>query len=352
MYSLKNIVVVGSGGGGVPLVQTLQKQINPDTHRIVVIERRDYYAHWPALIRAAVTDEGDLHERALIFNSHAFDSTVQTIRSGVKQITDTDSSPWGAIGLAHSTFHPPLTILIVGGGSVGIEYAGEIRHYHPEKKVTLIHGGEELMNDTYVAEFRQSVLDAMISTGVEVILDDRIPPQATLIDGFMTSENGRRIPADLVVGTSLSQIFLVVADLRIAQILAAGGPLIVRAFDPSAVTESGTVLVTPELQVKISSGVRNVWAIGDIVEWPEQKMVLKASSGHAPVLAKNIIASIRGSKPSPYGGKTEMIFVTIGPNGGRGLVPLFGGVVVGDWIVSTMKSSGLFVDRTRAALGC
>ncbi|KAF8669000.1 Pyridine nucleotide-disulfide oxidoreductase, partial [Rhizoctonia solani] len=318
--------------------------------------------------RAAVTDEGDLHERALILNSHAFDSTVQTIRSGVKQITDTDviiesgeaipyehlvlamGSNWtGPLNLPSSkekaiehfeSFKSELSTadntLIVGGGSVGIEYAGEIRHYHPEKKVTLIHGGEELMNDTYVTKFRQSVLDAMISTGVEVILEDRIPPQATLIDGFMTSENGRRIPADLVI-------------------LAAGGrpnTSIVRAFDPSAVTESGTVLVTPELQVNLSSGARNVWAIGDIIEWPEQKMVLKASSGHAPVLAKNIIASIWGSKPSPYGGKTEMIFVTIGPNGGRGLVPLFGGVVVGDWIISTMKSSGLFADRTRTALGC
>lgn len=57
-----------SGGGGIGLVQALQKQLNPTTHqigtalhfllyekfpnnlRIVLIEKRDYYAHWPALI--------------------------------------------------------------------------------------------------------------------------------------------------------------------------------------------------------------------------------------------------------------------------------------------------------------
>ncbi|KAF8689005.1 Pyridine nucleotide-disulfide oxidoreductase, partial [Rhizoctonia solani] len=341
MSSLKNIVVVGSGGGA-PLVQTLQKQINPDTHRIVVIET--------GLLCSLACPYCELIISPLLLSPEITCTTKKraavsmgTIRSDVKQITDTDviiesgeaipyehlvlamGSNWtGPLNLPSSkekaiehfkSFKSELStadsILIVGGGSVGIE----------------------LMNDTYVTKFRQSVLDAMISTGVEVILEDRIPPQATLIDGFMTSENGRRIPADLVI-------------------LAAGGPSIVRAFDPSAVTESGTVLVTPELQVNLSSGARNVWAIGDIIEWPEQKMVLKASSGHAPVLAKNIIASIWGSKPSPYGGKTEMIFVTIGPNGGRGLVPLFGGVVVGDWIISTMKSSGLFADRTRTALGC
>ncbi|KAG9103958.1 hypothetical protein FRC06_006743, partial [Ceratobasidium sp. 370] len=62
MSGTKNIVVIGttyavhwtdlthSGGGGLPLVRTLQKQINPAIHRIIVIEKRDYYAHWPALI--------------------------------------------------------------------------------------------------------------------------------------------------------------------------------------------------------------------------------------------------------------------------------------------------------------
>jgi hypothetical protein len=47
---------------------------------------------------------------------------------------------------------------------------------------------------------------------------------------------------------------------------------VVGTLDPSAVTKNGTVLVTPELRVKLSSGAQNVWAIGDIIEWPEQKV--------------------------------------------------------------------------------
>jgi hypothetical protein len=80
-------------------------------------------------------------------------------------------------------------------------------------------------------------------------------------------------------------------------------------------------------------------------------MVFKASTGHAPVVAKNILASIQGGKLSRYGGKPELIFVTLGPKGGRGIAPVFGGIVLGDFIVGKLKSSELFVSKTRGSLG-
>jgi hypothetical protein len=80
-------------------------------------------------------------------------------------------------------------------------------------------------------------------------------------------------------------------------------------------------------------------------------MVFKASSGHAPTVAKNILASIQGNKLTVYGGKPEMIMVTLGPKGGRGIAPFFGGIVLGDWVVSKVKSGDLFVGKTRAVLG-
>jgi hypothetical protein len=47
---------------------------------------------------------------------------------------------------------------------------------------------------------------------------------------------------------------------------------VVRTLDPGVVTGTGTVVVTPELRVKLATGTQNVWAIGDIIEWPEQKV--------------------------------------------------------------------------------
>ncbi|CAE6405149.1 unnamed protein product [Rhizoctonia solani] len=367
MASIKNIVLVGSGGGGVPFVQTLQKQINPATHRIVVIEKRDYYAHWPALLRASVTDDGSIDERGLVPTDRAFDSSVKVVRSSAKQITSTEvitesgeTIPYEHLILATgSIWNGPLAlpeeranaishlrsfkkqlaaaehILIVGGGAVGLETAGEIQHYYPDKKVVIVHGGTQLMNKTYPAKFRKSLLDALTKKGAQVILGDKVSSDTLPQDGYVTTQSGKRIRADLVIPAT------------------GGRPntAVVSTLDPSVVTKIGTVLVTPELRVKLSSGAQNVWAIGDIIEWAEQKMVFKASTGHAPTVAKNILASIQGGKEAQYEGKPEMIFVTLGPKGGRGLAPFFGGIVLGDWLVSKMKSSGLFVDKVRASLG-
>ncbi|CAE6399795.1 unnamed protein product [Rhizoctonia solani] len=367
MSATKNIVVVGGGGGGIPLIQALQKQITPGTYQIVLIEKRDYYAHWPSLIRAAVTDDGSIDERGLIPNDRVFDSTVKVVRSNIKQITPTevitesgDVVPYEHLVLATgSIWSGPLAlpdkrddaiqhfksfkkqlaaaehILIVGGGAVGLEYTGEIQHYYPNKKVVIIHGGSELMNKTYPTKFRKSLLDVVTKKGAQVIFGDKISPDVVPQDGYVTTQSGKRIRADLVIP-------------------AAGGRPntdVVDTLDASVVTKTGTVLVTPELRVKLSSGAQNVWAIGDIIEWPEQKMVFKASSGHAPTVAKNIVANIQGGKEAQYTGKPEMIFVTQGPKGGRGLAPFFGGIVLGDFLVGKMKSSGLFVDKTRANLG-
>ncbi|QRV84866.1 apoptosis-inducing factor A [Ceratobasidium sp. AG-Ba] len=322
MADIKNIVVVGTGGGGLALVVGLQKKINPTTHRIVVVEKRDYYPHWPALIRAAVTDEGAIDEASLIPNDRVFDPTkVRVVRSTAKSISSSEvttesgeSIPYEHLVLATgSIWTGPMDlpdtrvaalkhlrafkqelkaakhILIIGGGTSGLEYAGEIRHYHPDKQVTIVHGGKELMNSAYPTKFRKSTLDAMQERGVEVIFGDKISSSAVPVGGHVTTAQGKQLRADLVVN-------------------AVGGRLnteVAKTLDQSVVTSTGTILVTPELNIKLQSGAKNVWAIGDIIEWPEQKMVFKAARAHAPTVLRNILASIQGGKTAPYNGYIE-----------------------------------------------
>jgi len=40
------------------------------------------------------------------------------------------------------------SILIVGGGPVGVEMVGEIAAQHPGKKITLVHAGDTLLNNS------------------------------------------------------------------------------------------------------------------------------------------------------------------------------------------------------------
>ncbi|KAG8709681.1 hypothetical protein FRC09_000520 [Ceratobasidium sp. 395] len=367
MANKKNVVIVGFGGGGASLVKTLQKGLNSLTHQIIVVEQRDYYAHWPALIRPSVTAEGSIEERALVPLDRAFGPGVQFVHSAAKEIDSnvvitesgqsipyehlvlaTGSSWNGSLNLPDSradaikhfrSFRKQLAtadnVLIIGGGAVGIEYAGELRHFAPEKKVTIIHAQKELMNQTYPPKYRKSLLNAVTKLGVDVILEDRISTQAVPKDGYVTTEAGRRIRADQVIVAFGSS----------------PNTAIVRTLDPGALTGSGTVGVTPELRVKLASGAQNVWAIGDIIEWPEQKMVFKAALGHAPLVAGNILSAIKGGKSTAYGGKMEAILVTLGPKGGRGFMPFFGGLVLGDWMAAKLKSAELAIDTTREALG-
>ncbi|QRV76818.1 apoptosis-inducing factor 2 [Ceratobasidium sp. AG-Ba] len=367
MAHKKNIVVVGFGGGGFSLVKALRKGLDTSTHQIVIIEQRDYYPHWPALIRPAVTAEGSIEEQALIRFDRVLGPDIRLVHSAAKEINSNvvvtesgESVPYEHLVLATgSSWNDALNlpnsrseaiehfksyrkkvsaadhILIIGGGAVGLEYAGELRHYTPEKEVTLVHAQKELMNQTYPSKYRKSLLDGITKLGVKVILGDRISTNVVPENGYVTTEGGERIRADMII-------------------VAIGGKPnteVVRTLDPGALTQSGTVVVTPELRVKLASGAQNVWAIGDIIEWPEQKMVFKASTGHAPIVAANILAAIKGGKPTPYGGKFEAIVVTLGPKGGRGVLPLGSGIVIGDWISSKLKSDGLFIQPVREIFG-
>ncbi|KAF8707872.1 Pyridine nucleotide-disulfide oxidoreductase, partial [Rhizoctonia solani] len=355
------------GGGGVVLVQALQKQINSDTHQLVVIEKRDYHAHWPALIRGSVTSQGSVAENSLIPFDRAFDPSVRLVHSGAKQITSTEvitesgervtyshlvlatGSLWnGALALPDSrdqaldhlnAFRRQLeaaeNVVILGGGAVGIEYAGELAHYYPDKKVSLVHALPKLTNDTYPAKFRDALLEGVTKLGIQVILGDRLLAQNNPKDGYVTTNKGVRLRADLVINATEGR----------------PNTSVVSTLDNSVLTSKGTVLVTPELNIKLASGARNVWAVGDIIEWPEQKMVFKASMGHAPIVAGNIIASINGGKQNPYQGKPEMILITLGPKGGRGNIPFLGGIVVGDWVATKAKSASLFISNARTTLG-
>ncbi|KAJ1310802.1 hypothetical protein OPQ81_009322 [Rhizoctonia solani] len=363
---MKNIVVIGAGGGGVPLIQALQKRLNGQTHLLVVIEQRDYYAHWPSLIRASVTDQGSFAEKGLIPYDRAFDPLVKIVKSEVKEITPIEvvteggsipyehlilatGSIWnGALSLPPArvdaieylrAFRTKLqaarSILIVGGGPVGVEYAGELRYFMPYKKVTIVHGAPMVINATYPPKFRKSVYNALVKMGVDVVLGDRVSPDAIPEEGFVTTEGGKRIQAELLINATGGQ----------------PNTSCLRSLDPGALTTKGTVQVTSELNVKLASGAHNVWAIGDIIEWPEQKMYLKAATGHAPIVVKNVLAAINGSKPARYKGKPEMIMVTLGLKGGRGFAPFMGNVVMGDWMVTKGKSTDLFVTTTRKTLG-
>ena len=68
------------------------------------------------------------------------------------------------------------------------------------------------------------------------------------------------------------------------------------------------VRVRPTLQLQEYT---DIFALGDIIDWKEQKQVAKAW-GHAGIVAANVDAHLSGRKLKDYKGSPEMILITNG----------------------------------------
>jgi NADH dehydrogenase FAD-containing subunit len=73
-------------------------------------------------------------------------------------------------------------------------------------------------------------------------------------------------------------------------------------------TDTGFVKVQPTLQLSTHP---EIFAVGDVVDLPEQKQLFKAQS-HAAIVAANIVAYLRGRSLKPYKSMPEVIFISIG----------------------------------------
>jgi apoptosis-inducing factor 2 len=74
----------------------------------------------------------------------------------------------------------------------------------------------------------------------------------------------------------------------------------------------GQVKIKPTFQLELYS---NIYAIGDVTNWMEQKQAFKAPK-HAQIAAANILAQLNDGVPKKtYSGQTELMIVTNGKVG-------------------------------------
>jgi len=92
--------------------------------------------------------------------------------------------------------------------------------------------------------------------------------------------------------------------------------MIAESLGQDAVTTRKYVKVLPTLQLKSHPAI---FALGDILDWDEQKQLFK-TSGQASVIAANILSVLGGSEPRKnYKSGPEMILVTNGKVGCDGI---------------------------------
>ncbi|KAJ3758223.1 FAD/NAD-P-binding domain-containing protein [Lentinula raphanica] len=386
------IVIVGGGIGGLALLNALSTSIDPEKHTVVLVDARPSHMHLISALRLVVSDADDLLNKAVHpYGNHTFRNKFagngSFVHGSVTSVKFGDDGKGGELILDNgeivaydvlvlatgSSWPRPLgfptesrsaieehimarraefsaakDILLVGGGSLGLELAGELKDIFPSKPVSIIHRERLLLNDTYPDKYRIAVQKAVEDRGVTVLLGDAITASnssdvstSQVPEGGFVTEQGKKLNPDLVVPT--------------------WGNRPNTSYLPSDLLSStGHVKILPTFQLP---AYPNVFAFGDIIDWKEQKGAAKAAFFHTPKVAKNVMlyldlserastcdlmASRRSAK---YTGCMEMIMITNGKSRGLGYFNILWGIIVGSWLITLLKAKTLMIGRIPSQTG-
>ena len=270
-------------------------------------------------------------------------------------------------------------VVVVGGGAVGIETAGEIKTDHPDKVVTLIHSGAHLMSSDAAgklpASFYGLLLKGLAAKGVTVRLGERAAghgadgPEAATAAGLTVVRQGVYAGRDTLKSAG-SGNHLVTCDLQL-WMTGSGAPNTAwcktDATLAAACTPAGFLRVTPTWQVE---GCVDVFALGDVTTGSGDGKFAWIVRSQAPEAVANMVTLARAALTSRGAGSTApLVFgppstplkphVPITPLGttvtvtlGRsaGVAFLFG-VVCGDAVMWLVKARDMFVLKTNWELG-
>jgi NADH dehydrogenase FAD-containing subunit len=224
------------------------------------------------------------------------------------------------------------SILIIGGGTVGVELAGEIADKFPEKNIRLVHGTERLV-DMLKPKASRMAEKELRKLGVEIIFNEILEQADTDRRSYISKTTGNSYTADLVyvcIGVSIDTNFMM-------------------AHYASSLNEKGAINVDEYLRVK---GIYNIFAIGDCNDFPEAKLGYLADKQGA-FTAKNVIRLLRAGGPSnvklrQYKPHSMLSLVTIGRQAGIIQLPIG---VFQNRLVMALKQKELFITRALKHVG-
>ncbi|KAL2403931.1 Fe-regulated protein 8 [Exophiala dermatitidis] len=342
---LKNVVVVGGSYVGRNTAKELA-QVVPATHRVLLIEPHSHFHHLFTFPRFAIVP-GQEH-KAFVPYSGLFTGTPNSTNHAVIQARvlavqprhlDLDREwqgskqlPFEYLALATGTTltepgmmksdekkpsvsylqsHQAMvkrakSIIIAGGGAVGVQMATDLKEYYPDKTITLVQSRNRVMPQFH-EKLHELVSHRFRDLGINLITGTRvvIPPTGFVDNGIgkpfdVQLTNGKTIPTELVIlATGQKPNNALVAGLE----QSTPGSLI----NP----ENGFIRVRPTLQLA-DPKYPNIFAVGDIADTGIQKAA-RPGMAQAQAVAKNIRAMIEGKEPTEtYGPYPGAIHMTLG----------------------------------------
>ncbi|KDO24868.1 hypothetical protein SPRG_09513 [Saprolegnia parasitica CBS 223.65] len=225
------------------------------------------------------------------------------------------------------------SILIVGGGAVGCEVAGEIAVKYPTKTVTLVDGNAQLLANANMSElFRAKVAEGLVAHGVKLVLGERLPSRRT--EHSFTHET-----------ITLSGGTVVSSDVQLVCAGMTPNTSLLAALYPELVAAQG-IKVQASMQLE---GKDHIFVLGDASNHPSPKMAYVAME-QAKHLGYGLAQHLLYKTPlAPFAmNPVGLMLLPIGPYAGVAQFPLpfYGPLVLGDWVVRFIKGTDYFASRT------
>lgn len=331
----KHVVIIGGGYGGLHLATKLKESRIPFT----LIDQKDYFHNKTAAPRGVVDPEflpkihidfkktfGDNFIQSKVASVDFASTSVILENKHVIQYSDVvfavgSDGPYPGrpnqlsvnrqlqecISMGEE-IGKASRVVIVGGGAVGVEMAGEIVDRYPNVHVTIIHSRDHLVTMKFGEKFQSDVQDILEHRGIHFILSDKVTNLGTLVDckhvkQTVHTEKGQKLEADVVIKCTG---------------LGPNTALTRKVFGSNKLDENGRVKVNDKLEVEgFESG--NVYAIGDCCNTNEEKMATYAGT-HGDTVAKNLLLELQGKEKLPYKPAFTGMLLTIGKKNGAGCV--------------------------------
>jgi NADH dehydrogenase FAD-containing subunit len=326
-----SVVVIGGGYGGINAAKALD-----DMADVTLVDPTEAFVHNVAAWRALVDPEWLkrifypyehllAHGRFLRDRAVAIDGRRVTLASGgvlepdylvlatgsaypfpAKTEEPDIASAKARYCAAHEALLAADRVLIVGAGPSGLELAGEIKAFFPDKHVTVADISDDILVGPYPQDLRDELRRQLDDLGVELRLGTAITelpsaPPATLAPIAVATADGGELVAD---------IWFRAFGVRAHSQYLEGGALADRR------DERGYVRVDQHLRVV---GETQTFALGDLAD--ADRDMAGIANAQARVVAANIRALITDTgELTTYETFPPRIAIPLGPEGGAGLL--------------------------------
>ncbi|MEK6945458.1 MAG: FAD-dependent oxidoreductase [Nanoarchaeota archaeon] len=316
MESKKRVVIIGGGFTGAYCAKRLRNNFD-----VTLIDNKEYFEFTPSVLKSIINPQNlksiQIYHKDYLKNEKFVLGSVSEIKNNYVVVGKKKLEFDYLIIASGSKYNSPIkdpkvfvpqrgkeisefserikearSILIVGGGLVGVELSAEIATRCEKKEIMLIDAGKEILsrNNEKTRKFARNFLE---SKGTNIISDEKVISNKGNV--FFTDKK-RKIKADLV--------FMCTG-------IKSNSGFMIKNFK-NKLNEKGQIRTNGFLQL---DGCENIFVGGDVTDIAEEKTA-QNSEGHARIIVENIKRIEKNGRLREYKTKPGVFVISLGKNNG------------------------------------